>query len=116
MVSSFSCSSSECFVIYHTSAGEKTGTDHDERIASFRERFEAIIKTDGEDSGPGSWAGFFHPNAATHPLPPHAVPPAVHLASGYPGTMPGAWDAHGSNEKKHTCKACKEEKAINEVA
>lgn len=75
-----------------------------------------IIKTDGEDTGQGSWAGFFHPSPSTQPPPPHVVPPAVHLASGHPGTMPGAYNAHGSGENQHTCKACKDEKAISKVA
>lgn len=95
-------------------AGDKTGTDYDEQISSFRERFEVIIKTDGEDSGGGT--GFFHPNPPTQPPTPHATPPAVRLAGGNPGTMPGAYNPHGVDEKQYVCKTCKDEKTIRAVA
>ncbi|KAF9777899.1 hypothetical protein BJ322DRAFT_517364 [Thelephora terrestris] len=98
----------ETFLLDH---GDEIGSDYDDQVTSFRERFEMIIKTDGEDSGQGSWTGF-HPSSSP---PPHGVPPGVNLASGQPGTMPGAYDARGPDENQKLCKACKE-KAISKVA
>lgn len=37
-----------CFFYAHT--GDKTGAEHDEEIATYRDQFEMIIKTDGEGS------------------------------------------------------------------
>lgn len=100
----------ETFIMDH---GDETGTDYDEQVSSFRERFEMIIKTDAEDSGGGT---FFHPHPPTQPPPLHAAPPAVHLANGNSGTMPGAYNPKGVDEKQYVCKTCKDEKTIRAVA
>lgn len=100
----------ETFIMDH---GDKTGEDYDEQVSSFRERFEMIIKTDAEGSGGGT---FFHPQPPTQLPPPHAVPPAVHPANGNSGTMPGAYNPHGVDEKQYMCKTCKDEKKIRAVA
>ena len=59
--------------------GDKFGTEYDEKITMYRERFENIIKTEGEDSGPPGSGGhswlpppFYH--APQAPLPTHVMP------------------------------------------
>ena len=84
--------------------GEEAGTEHDEKIKTFRERFEIIIKTDGEDLGSGP--GRSRQTPSTQPT----APPSAHLASGNTGTMPGAYNSHPSDEKRNLWK---DEKAIN---
>lgn len=107
------------FVIYlsltsSAYAGDKTGTEHEDQITAFRERFEAIIKTDGEDSGGGP--GCSHHTPSTQPPSQRAAPPPARPASGDREAMPGAYDPHGSDEKQYLCKSCKKEKAIDAVA
>jgi hypothetical protein len=67
-----------------TRAGEKPGIQYSETIAMYRERFEMIIKTDGEGSGSGQYSrrqSVSDPNAST-PLP-------THVSRGHPGVLPG---------------------------
>lgn len=90
--------------------GDKTGAEYDEQIMTFRERFEMIIKTDGEDSGGGTIHSHHAPPAQPSPL---GVPqPSVQLANGHSGAtpMPGAYNPH---EKRYTWK---DEKTIGAVA
>lgn len=63
----------------------------------FRERFEVIIKTDGEDSGLG--AGYSQRQSSSNLPPPHAPPPA-HLATGHPGVVPVQHGYGGMDEKQ----------------
>lgn len=88
--------------------GDKTGTDYEDQIMTFRERFEAIIKTDGEDSGSG--AGFLHHAPPMQPPTTQVPPPSAHLANGHTSVMPGAYDPHGLEKKRHLSK---DEKALN---
>ncbi|KAF9647706.1 hypothetical protein BDM02DRAFT_2511407 [Thelephora ganbajun] len=69
----------EGFLVDH---GEETGTDQDDKIATFREQFESIIKTDGEDSGSGTGNSQLPQSS----IPPqYTVPVPVRLANGQPG-------------------------------
>ena len=52
----------------------------------YRERFENIIKTEGEDSGPSGSGGHWRLSSAFHPAP-HAPLPA-HVVAGHHGVLP----------------------------
>jgi len=54
-------------------AGHKIGAEQDDNILMYRERFESLIKTDGEDSG-GGGTGYSQRHLAS-PHPPFAQPP-----------------------------------------
>ena len=83
-------------------AGHKIGAEQDTNILTYRERFEAIIKTDGEDSG----------GAAGLPQPPVSspAPQAQVLANGTPGVPPVQSGPVVADEKRRSWKG---EKAAN---
>lgn len=55
-------------------------------MVRYRERLEAIIKTEGEDSGSGSGGQYSRRQSALY-LDPHAPPPA-HVGTGRQGMLP----------------------------
>jgi hypothetical protein len=80
--------------------GEKFGNEYDEKITMYRERFENIIKTEGEDSGPPGSGGHWGLPSTLYPGP-HAPLPA-HLVAGHHGAFPvqPGLGVHATDEKQ----------------
>ena len=72
----------------------------------YRNRFESIIKTEGEDSSGGRAGHSHHPLPTSYTLP---APPPV-LVTGPPGVMPGYYAPGTVDEKQQMWK---NEKAAN---
>ena len=65
-------------------AGHRIGTEEDDKVLMYRERFESIIKTDGE--GSGGVTGYSQ-RSLPSPYPPFPHPPPHVLVTGVPGAM-----------------------------
>ena len=72
----------------------------------YRDRFETIIKTEGEDSGAGN--GYSQPQRPVSASYHHAPPPA-HM-TGTPGVLPGNHPPGIADEKQQMWK---NEKGVN---
>lgn len=88
---------SRCLVLLRP--GHEVGTEQDDKILMYRDRFESIIKTDGEDSGGGTGYSQRSLSSSNPPFSPH--PPPQVLVTGVPGAV---------DEKQQ---AWRNEKAIN---
>lgn len=72
---------------FHACAGDKPGIEYDQRIMMYRERFEIIIRTDGEDSR-GSGHGGQHSRQQSTSYPAQYGGPPTHVANGHLGVLP----------------------------
>lgn len=80
--------------------GDKFGKEYDEKVTTYRERFENIIKTEGEDSGPPGSGGHWPLSSSFYPAP-HAPLPA-HVVAGHHSALPvqPGLGVHAMDEKK----------------
>lgn len=74
-----------CSEFFYVCAGDKPGIEYDERIMMYRERFEIIIRTEGEDSqGPGGQ--YSRRQSTSYPVQ-HGGPHPTHVANGHLGVL-----------------------------